>query len=165
MKILLAGALALFSSFAVAFAEEEKPSSESIIAVAEAYLAAYSTFDMDKMEPFLTDDMTFNDPTSMGQAPGGGSFNFTGKTLVLEKLGDFAAGNKSFSVSYDVERRYESAGVVVFVAQLTYKGESHAGNAFEGSSPIVTAVTVTDGKISAHYDFFDYARNAVNFDE
>ena len=165
MKFLLAGALALFSSFAVALAEEEKPSSESIIAVAEAYLAAYSTFDMDKIGPFLADDMTFNDPTSMGQAPGGGSFDFAGKAQVLEELGKFAASNKSFSVSYDVERRYESAGVVVFVAQLSYEGETHDGNAFEGAAPIVTAVTVTDGKISAHYDFFDYAENAVEFGE
>lgn len=165
MKFLLAGALALLSTFAVAFAEEEKPSSEAIIAIAEEYLAAYSTFDMEKIEPYLTDDMTFNDPTSMGQAPGGGAFHFQGKTAVLENLGEFAATYNSFTLTYDMERRYESAGVVVFVAQLTYQGESKEGKAFTGASSIVTAVTVTDGKISAHYDFFDYGRNAVEFGE
>ncbi len=164
MKILIASAFALFSSVAMA-AAEEKPSSEAVIAVAESYLAAYSTFEMEKIEPFLTDDMTFNDPTSAGQAPGGGAFQFEGKTQVLKELGTFADSNKSFSVDYDVERRYESAGVVVFVAQLNYEGETHEGQKFAGAAPIVTAVTVTDGKISAHYDFFDYLENAVDFSD
>lgn len=163
MKFLIAGALALFSTVTVALADDEKASSEAVIAVAEDYLAAYSSFDMSRMEPFLADDMKFNDPTSLGQAPGGGAFQFDGKAEVLEQLGAFADGFNSFSVSYEVERRYESAGVVVFVAQLSFAGESKDGNSFEGSAPIVTAVTVTDGKISAHYDFFDYAGNAVNF--
>ena len=163
MKILLAGALALFSSMAVATAQEAKPTSEEIISIAEDYLAAYSSFEVSAMAPFLADDMKFNDPTSLGQAPGGGAFQFDGKAEVLEKLGAFADGFNSFSVSYDVERRYESAGVVVFVAQLGFAGETKEGNSFEGTAPIVTAVTVTDGKISAHYDFYDYAGNAVDF--
>ncbi len=165
MNNIIAGALALFAVIAAPALAQEKPAADAAIAVAEDYLAAYSTFDMAKIEPYLADNMTFNDPTSMGQAPGGGSFNFAGKTEVLEELGKFAASNKTFSVSYDVERRYESAGVVVFVAQLSYVGETHEGQAFAGSAPIVTAVTVTDGKISAHYDFFDYAGNAVDFGE
>jgi len=165
MKNLIAGAFALLTVLAAPAFAQEKPTSEAIIAVAEDYLAAYSTFGMSKMEPFLGDDMVFNDPTSMGQAPGGGALHFEGKAAVLENLGNFAAQYKSFSVRYDVERRYESAGVVVFVAQLSYEGEPLEGEKFAGGAPIVTAVVVKDGKIAAHYDFFDYASNAVDFGE
>ncbi|MGD9799614.1 MAG: nuclear transport factor 2 family protein [Parvularculaceae bacterium] len=162
MKCILAAATlaAFLSTHASA---EDDASAQRAIEVAEAYLAAYSTFDVDKMAPFYADDVVFSDPTSIGQIPGHAGFVFEGKDAVIKGLGDYAAGYQKFSVKYDLERRYESAGVVVFVANLTFEAETKDGKKFTGANPIVTAVTVKDGKVSRHTDYYDYRENAVEF--
>ncbi len=137
--------------------------SANIVKFAEDYLAAYSTFDVEKMAPFLSDDMVFADPTSTDQTADGGSFMFDGKDAVLKGLGDYAAQYKSFTVSYDIERQYESNGVVVFVAQLSYNLVTKDDKTFTGEAPIVTAITVKDGKVVKHLDLYDYAGNAVEY--
>ena len=108
-------------------------------------------------------DMVFADPTSTEQNADGGAFMFDGKDAVLKGLGDYAAQYKSFSVDYDIERRYESNGVVVFVAELTYNLVTNDDQTFSGAAPIVTAITVKDGKVVKHLDLYDYAGNAESF--
>ncbi|WP_375205881.1 nuclear transport factor 2 family protein [Hyphococcus sp.] len=147
----------------IAQAHAEEMNSADAISVAEDYLAAYSTFDVEIMAPFIADDMVFADPTSTEQNADGGAFMFDGKAAVLKGLGDYAAQYKSFSVDYDIERRYESNGVVVFVAQLTYDLVTKDDRTFTGAAPIVTAVTVRDGKVVKHLDLYDYAGNAESF--
>ncbi len=142
---------------------EESSASDAIVSVAEDYLAAYSTFEPEKMAPFLGDDMVFTDPTSTNQNAAGGAFIFDGKDAVLKGLGDYAAQFKSFTVDYDVERQYESNGVVIFVAQLTYDLMTNEDKHFTGSAPIVTAITVKDGKVVKHLDLYDYAGNVKTF--
>ena len=158
MKYLAAIAMMLITP---AFAEDVDES--SAVTFAEEYLAAYSTFDTALMEPFLSDDMVFYDPTSSTQNADGGPFWFTGKNAVLKGLGDYAGQFASFSVSYNVERQYDSQGVVVFIGQLGYEGETNDGRTFDGSLPVVTAVTVKDGAVVKHTDFLDYNGNAVDF--
>jgi len=82
----------------------------------------------------------------------------------MKGLGDYAAQYKDFNVSYDVERRYESNGVVIFVAQLSYTAISKDDQTFTGAAPIVTAITVKDGKVVEHLDLYDYAGNTVEFE-
>ncbi|MEO1240712.1 MAG: nuclear transport factor 2 family protein [Pseudomonadota bacterium] len=154
----LAAAMLLMSP---AFAEDAEPS--ATVSIAEDYLAAYSTFDTSVMAPFLSEDMVFYDPTSTNQSADGGPFMFEGKDAVLKGLGDYAGQYKSLSVDYDVERQYESEGVVVFVATLTWTIVSPGGESASGSAPIVTAVTVKDGKVTKHTDYYDYKDNAVSF--
>ena len=165
MKLKFAfAALALVATpLAAAEAVEEPTKSDAIVSVAEDYLAAYSTFNVDTMAPFMADDMIFADPTSTEQNADGGAFMFNGKDAVLKGLGDYAAQYKSFSVAYDVERRYESNGVVVFVAQLTYDLMTNEDKHYAGTAPIVTAITVKDGKIVKHLDLYDYAGNVETF--
>ncbi|WP_375203074.1 nuclear transport factor 2 family protein [Hyphococcus sp.] len=165
MKLKFAfAALALVATpLAAAEPAEETAVSDATVSIAEDYLAAYSTFNVDTMAPFLSDDMVFYDPTSTTENADGGSFIFEGKDAVLKGLGDYAAQYKSFSVAYDVERRYESNGVVVFVAQLSYDLVTKDDQTFTGSAPIVTAVTVKDGKVVKHLDLYDYAGNVKTF--
>lgn len=158
MKYLAAAAMLLASP---AYAEEAD--SSATVSIAEDYLAAYSTFDTTAMAPFLAEDMVFYDPTSANQSADGGPFMFEGKDEVLKELGDYAAQYQSFSVDYDIERQYESEGVVVFVAMLTWTVVSPVGESASGSAPIVTAVTVKDGKVTKHTDYYDYKGNAVSF--
>lgn len=162
MKIHSAFIAAMLTIATPAHAADDAASAETI-RIADDYLAAYSSFDVTKMAPFYADDAVFYDPTSVGQVPGEGPFIFEGKDAILKNLGDYAAGYKSFSVAYDLERRYESAGVVVYVADLSYKGETKAGEAFTGANPIVTVIEVRNGKVARHSDFFDYKSNAVDY--
>ncbi len=159
MKYFAAAAMLLISP---AYAQEAD--SSTTISIAKDYLTAYSTFDTAAMAPFLADDMVFYDPTSANQSADGGAFMFEGKEAVLKGLGDYAGQYQSFSVDYDIERQYESEGVVVFVAMLTWTVTSPDGESATGSAPIVTAVTVKDGKIIKHTDYYDYKGNAVSSD-
>ena len=148
---------------AAAFAAATPVRAQDDAAIAEKYIAAYSTFDVSKMAPYYAEDAVFYDPTSAGQVPGHEAFIFEGKDAILKNLGAYAAGYKSFSVRYDLERRYESAGVVVFVADLVYQGETKDGQKFSGANPIVTVIEIKDGKVARHSDFFDYKGNAVDY--
>ncbi|MCB2112875.1 MAG: nuclear transport factor 2 family protein [Parvularculaceae bacterium] len=162
MKLIFNTMAVATAFFAVAHAQNDAQS--SVVDTASNYLAAYSTFDVAKMAPFYADDAVFTDPTSNDQIPGFEEFTFDGKDAILRGLGDYAAGYKSFSVHYDVKRRYESADNVVFIADLTYKGETKKGEPFAGGAPIVTVIKVKDGKVVRHTDYFDYRGNAVSFD-
>ncbi len=158
MKYLLAAALLLITP---AHAEEQETS--ETVRIAEEYLAAYSSYDANLIAPHISDDMIFYDPTSSNENADSGPFIFEGKEAVLKGLGDYASQYKSFSVDYAVERRYESEGVVVFVAMLTWNILTANDATATGSSPIVTAVTVKDGKVVKHTDYYDYKGNAVSF--
>jgi len=158
MKYLLAAALLIITQ---AHAQETETS--ETIRIAEDYLAAYSSFDMAAVAPFLSADMVFHDPTSSNENADNGPFFFEGKEAVLRGLGDYASQFKSFSVEYDIERRYESEGVVVFVAVLRWNVLTANDAKATGAAPIVTAVTVKDGKVVKHTDYYDYKGNAVSF--
>ncbi len=156
------GFAAILTLAASPLAAEDMTSSEKTVKIAEDYLAAYSTFKVENMAPFMADEMVFTDPTSTDQDADGGSFSYQGKQAVMKGLGGYAAQYKDFNLDYSVERRYESNGVVVFIAQLTYKGVTPEDQAFSGTAPIVTAVTVKDGKVVRHEDLYDYKGNAVD---
>jgi len=156
--------IALLAATSVIFlnaAHASESGSPEIVKTASDYLAAYSTFDVEKMRPFFSDDAVFTDPTSRNQIPGFEEFTFVGKDAIIKGLGEYAAGYESFSVHYHVKRRFESAGNVVFVADLSYEGETKKGEQFSGGAPIVTVIKVKDGKIVRHTDYFDYGSNAV----
>lgn len=163
MKNLFAGAAVLMLCISVANAEEAKDdASAATIELAKQYLKAYSTFDATKFGPYLAEDTVFTDPTSTDQNADGGPFVFEGKETVIKELSDYAGQYQRFSLNYDFERIYESNGVVVFVANLGYELETKDGRSAEGAAPIVTAITVRDGKIAGHTDYYDYQGNAVD---
>lgn len=162
MKTLITIGCAFAAATMSAWAEENSDISDTI-KLATAYLDAYSTFEPERMAPFYDNDAIFIDPTSIDQNANGNPFQFVGKAAILKGLGDYADQFQSFSLTYDVERRYESNDVVVFIAALTYAGESADGQAFSGAAPIVTAVGVRDGKVISHTDYYDYGGNAVEF--
>lgn len=161
MRSLIAAAAAIVAVNANAVAEEAN--GPGIIETAEAYLAAYCTLDIDEMAPFYAEDAIFNDPTSKAVFQNGENFEFKGKAAILKGLGDYAARYQDFSLHYDMERRFESSGYVVFVARLSYEGHGKNGEAFSGGSPIITVIEVRDGKVASHTDYYDYRENAVDF--
>ena len=148
----------MFCSIATASAS----SASSIVDAAQKYLAAYSTFDMEKMAPLISDDMVFTDPTKPPETNGGEPFVYTGKEAVLAALGGYAKLYKEFSLDYDIQRYFESNGAVIFVGDITYNILTDDQQTLTGTAPIVTIITVKDGKIVEHRDYYDYAGNAVH---
>lgn len=153
---------AAFASLSPSFAEDA-PAPNEAVEIAKEYLSAYSTFDVKIIEPFLADDAVFEDPTSVGQTPLENGFFFEGKQAILDGLGGYAAQFAEFSLRYDYERIYESAGNVVVVAQMNYLSTTKDGTTYKGAAPIVTVVKVEDGKVVRHSDYYDYRGNVVDF--
>ncbi len=124
------------------------------IARAQEYLAAYARMDLKALEEFYAEDAVFNDPTST-KVPGiGGPFVWRGRKEILAHIADWAKSIRS--IDYDVERAYEASGHVVFIGDvkpLTATPEGPVQYAY----PIVTIVTVADGRIVEHRDYTNYA--------
>ncbi|GJL95221.1 MAG: hypothetical protein DHS20C05_16260 [Hyphococcus sp.] len=164
MKTFIIAAAALAANFSAALfstalADEAADASAANVELAQDYIAAYSTFKTKNMKPFLADDMVFMDETSPQ------TILFEGKKAVMDGLGEYSKLYKDFSLDYDIARRFESNGVVVFIGHVTYAGAGQDGQAFSGTAPIVTAITIKDGKVVKHADYFDYGSNAVDLDE
>lgn len=160
MKLALTAIVCVFTLTSnLASYAEDKASSEAVIQIAEKYLDAYSTFKTKNMAPFLADEIIFTDPTSPT------SIMFDGKNAVIDGLDSVTKDYKKFTLNYDVERRFESNGVVVFIGQVTYNGMTKNDQSFSATAPIVTAITIKDGKVVMHADYFDYASNAVDMGE
>ncbi len=149
-------ALALFTC-SIAIADDER---DTATAVAERYLNAYAAFDTNKMAPLLSDDMVFIDPTKPPAQNDGQVFTHVGKEAVLAALGGYADLYKEFWLDYKIDRQYESNNVVVFIGDITFNILTEDSESLSGTAPIVTVVTVRDGKVSRHLDLYDYAGNA-----
>ena len=159
LRALFIVSIATFGVLNNAWAESSDENPSSSVDIAQAYLDAYSTFDMSLVEPFLAEDAVFRDDTSTVQAASGGPFHFVGKDAYLKGLGDYVAQFEYFRVDYDVRRRWESNDIVVFVADLTYEGKAADSPEFSGSLAAVTVITVRDGKVVLHKDYLDYEGN------
>lgn len=141
-------ALLTFLSFAVS---AEKV--DTNVSVAEQYLAAYKVFDLDKMGAFYTDDAVFIDPTS--EVFGEHNYHMQGKDAILKKLGTFVASSGPIVLDFDMQTQFEVAGYAVYQAKL--KVSAGEGDKFStGCGHITTVITVKNGKVSEHRDYFDY---------
>ncbi len=148
-------ALTLFLSVAVAQAEAPQPhGNAAVIAQAKAYLDAYARLDTAALERLYAEDAVFNDPTSANVPGIGGPFVWRGRTEILAHLREWAKTTKS--LNYEVARLYEASNHVVFVGAvkplvMTAKGD------VQYRYPIVTIITITNGRVSEHRDYTNYA--------
>lgn len=128
------------------------------IAKAQDYLAAYSRMDLKALAEFYADDAAFNDPTST-KVPGiGGPFVWRGRNEILAHIAEWKKSIRS--LDYDVERIYEASGHVVFVGNVKPLTATPDG-LVQYAYPIVTVVTVADGRIVEHRDYTNYAASRV----
>jgi len=128
------------------------------IATAQEYLAAYSRMDLKALERLYAEDAVFDDPTSTKVQGIGGPFVWHGRKEILAHIGEWAKSMQS--LNYDVERVYEASGHVVFVGDvkpLVVTPEGLVQNVY----PIVTIVTVADGRVVEHRDYTNYAAGRV----
>ena len=129
--------------------EGEQPSAMEI---ADAYLEVYVDFNLEKMEPFYSEDAVFIDPTS--EVWGEDGFDWHGKKEVMAGM-EAVVAEFNPKVEYFIKEKYESAGHVV------YTGKAKAITTVEGvietaCVAVTTIITVKAGKIAEHRDYVDY---------
>lgn len=116
--------------------------------IARAYISAYEQQDFDAMRGLMADDAVFIDPTSFDMAFVQTPIHWTGPD---EILGGVSAWNIARG-EYHFDRVYEAAGRVVFDASMdVYYATSEGERGFR--YPIITIVTVEDGRVTEHRDY------------
>lgn len=124
------------------------------IAIATRYLEAYQAFNIDDMASFYLEDSVFNDPTSeiFGVEH---TYKMQGKQAIIERLRSFVANSGFVSLEYQIKHHFEAAGHVTFIGDIkiiTGLAERQA----TACGAIVTVLSIKDGKIKEHRDYFDY---------
>lgn len=158
MRLLLAAAIFLLLTGSAGAREAQPSGNPAVIAVARAYLDAYGDLDLGRLGQIYTEQVEFNDPTSLQVQGLGGPFVWHGREAVLAGIGRWT--KSIVSLRYDLDRVYESSGRVVFVGTVNPMVRS-PGGPVQYRYPIVTIVTVEDGKVVEHRDYVDYAGGGV----
>jgi ketosteroid isomerase-like protein len=127
---------------------------QATIAKAQEYLAAYSRMDLKALEALYAEEAVFNDPTSTDVPGIGGPFAWHGRQEVLAHIGEWRKSIQS--LNYDVERTYEASGHVVFVGEVRPLVATPEG-LVQYAYPIVTVVSLANGRVIEHRDYTDYA--------
>lgn len=120
--------------------------------IADAYLAAYQAFDIDRIEALVTEDFDFSDPTSESLP---NPFNYSGRDVVMGHWRDYRAGVDSHRFVYTIDRRYAFSGHVVLIGSIEVFATGQ-GMSSHAEASIVTILTVRDGQVAAHRDYADY---------
>lgn len=130
----------------------------AVIAQARAYLDAYARLDLAALERLYAEDAAFNDPTSQSVPNIGGPFIWRGRSEVLAGIGRWKQSVKS--LNYNVERVYEASNHVVFVGEVLPLVAGDKG-LIQHAYPVVTVVTIANGKVTEHRDYTNYAAGHV----
>lgn len=130
----------------------------AVIAQARAYLDAYARLDLVALERFYAEDAAFNDPTSEAVADIGGPFIWRGRREILAGIGRWKLSTKS--LNYRLDRVYEASNHVVFVGEVLPL-VAGANGTTQYAYPIVTIVTIANGKVVEHRDYTNYAAARV----
>ncbi|GJM43671.1 MAG: hypothetical protein DHS20C21_05130 [Gemmatimonadota bacterium] len=129
--------------------------------VADQYLAAYQRQDLDRLEELYAEHARFLDPTSTQAGLASGPVAWSGRSEILRNLR--ATDGTTVVLQYDILRKFEHSGVVVYVADVTYRMVSPT-QVWTGTTPVITIVTVEGTRVTEHRDYTDYTtgtRNAV----
>lgn len=145
--------IALFGIVGAAQAQDTtvRSGNPEIIAIADAYMSAYHHLDLETLETLYDEDAVFIDPTVAGQPE---VFSWTGRDRILGELAGWRTGMVRFE--FQADRVFESAGRVVYIGHVVSEVR-RANGSRKFTYPLVTIVTVQDGRIAEHRDYTDYA--------
>lgn len=125
------------------------------IAVADAYMAAYQELDEAALAGFYADDARFFDPTSYDMEGFAAPFDFHGRDAILAGIATFKTDYGLVRVPYAVTTKIAGMHDVAYIgevqSEVRVKGEMQ-----RYAYPIVTIITVRDGKVIEHRDYVDY---------
>lgn len=141
--VLLLSSIGVFAN--LASASESK--------LADEYMKAYATFDVDKLSTFYSDNAVFTDPTS--EIWGEYAWNMNGKKAIVKRMKSFFSEFDKASVEYNVKEKYESAGYTIYTGKAKFAFVKKG--VLETSCLLVTTIISTnDGKVTEHRDYLDY---------
>lgn len=154
MKMILT-ALLLASAMPMTAQAQERPSFTEITAqteqVGQAYAHAYIAMDWDRIESLLHDEASFEDSTA-NLIFGGGRYD--GKAAMMTLFREGYTGISSLKLT--PLRSFASGEVYVEEGQLDWGVDMGGGRIVESSMPILTILTMKDGKVWKHRDYADY---------
>jgi ketosteroid isomerase-like protein len=145
--------IALFSIVGGAHAQDTtvRSGNPEIIAIADSYMTAYHHLDLEALEALYDEDVVFIDPTVAGLPE---VFSWTGRDRILREIAGWRTGMVRFD--FQADRIYESAGRVVYIGNVVSEVERPNGTR-KATYPLITIVTVQEGRIIEHRDYTDYA--------
>ncbi|WP_417481321.1 nuclear transport factor 2 family protein [Maricaulis sp.] len=120
--------------------------------IAEAYLAAYQRQDHDAMRALYAENARFIDPTSLAIPQITAPIDWRGADAIIAGISSWGIDH----LNYTVERSYESSGAVIFDGRTVVSYETAIGER-RFIYPIITIITVQDGKVVEHRDYTDFA--------
>jgi limonene-1,2-epoxide hydrolase len=115
---------------------------------ADAWLAAYEAQDFDAVRSLLTDESVFIDPTSFGRANVVNTIDWTGPEEIISGISGWGLA----AAEYSFDRVYESPGRVIYDGSVLVTYQNGASYDY----PIITIVTVADGRLVEHRDYTDF---------
>jgi len=120
--------------------------------VAEAYLAADERQDYEAMRVIYADDARFIDPTSFAIPLVTPPINWLGADAIIAGISSWGVDR----LSYEIDRSYEASNAVIFDGSTIVTYVSELGER-QFNYPIITIITVQDGKVVEHRDYTDFA--------
>jgi ketosteroid isomerase-like protein len=151
MKRTLLALAALITMPAMAGAQDAE-------AIARAYMAAYSTVNIEAMTPYMAEDMVFDDPTALGEGLGPDGIHREGRVAALGMLQEFFDNYHPIELGFVWDTVFASNDRVVFTGHVNalYPTETE-GQVFRWRANQVSVITVRDGLLVHHQDFANYA--------
>lgn len=128
------------------------------LAIAEQYIAAYSSQNPKGMRDLYHDDIIFKDLTAKDTFKSD-DFELEGKSVVFAFWDNILTASKAKYINVKINGMFYSASYVVLDTQFSMiLPESWTGGKPNVlvSFPIKTILQIKDGKILKHYDFADY---------
>jgi ketosteroid isomerase-like protein len=145
------GVLAVSIAITATASAQEADTEMSAQNVAENYLAAYSTQDWETVRALYAEDAVFIDPTSL-ELGFDNPIEWTGADEIITGIGGWGVSE----LHYQIHNTYESSGRVVFQADAVVTYPNPDGDVLM-NYPITTIITVTDGLVTEHRDYTDFA--------
>ncbi len=133
---------------------------EKMESTANAYFAAYSKVDVDKMLSMFADSVSYVDETFAGSPNSGGTpIKMEGKATVKSTFGEFMTS--VIQMEFKEEHRFFSGNQGIFRGQASihYKGsivQKPDEEVYVWSAPYVVVLTFEEGKIIRVNDYLDY---------
>lgn len=120
--------------------------------VADAYFAAYTARDWDRLEPLLAPDASFQDPTATHVF---GGVLSEGRDAMMQRFRVGYAGITD--MTFAIDRRLISGDIAIYEGALNWGLDLGDGTLVDSVTPMVIVLTVEDGKVVKHRDYVDYA--------
>lgn len=126
-------------------------------AVADAYIEAYTSQDLDTLATFYTTETLFDDPTAAGMW--GEAFRVKAGDNIIQAMRTGWTAVKGFHFEVRERITYHDRVVLIGTSNLTLDGSmigKTPGTIYNSRLPAVTILQIHEGKVLLHLDHYDY---------